>query len=158
MEETLRQLGQLLLGSVPTIVLFLILYAAYRTLVYAPLEKILSERQARTEGALERARADIAAAEARTAEYEQNLRQARAGIFQAQEARRRQAQQTRETAIAEARLQAGLQVKQAKTALAQEVAAAKGGLQADAERLASEIMTSILRPVGAARYPAGGGQ
>jgi F-type H+-transporting ATPase subunit b len=156
MEETLRQLGGLLIGSIPTIILFLILYGAYRTLVHAPLERILAERRARTEGALEKARADIAAAEARTAEYEQSLRQARASIFKAQEARRQQALQTRAAAIAEARAKADMHVKQAKAALAQDVAASKGSLQAEAERMASEIIATLLRQAGAAPSVGGG--
>ena len=158
MEETLRQLGGLLLGSIPTIVLFLILLAAYRVLVHAPLEKLLAERRARTEGALEKARADIAAAEARTAEYERSLREARAAILKAQEARRSEILQAGAAAIAEARANAGNQIKQAKAALAQEVAVSRESLQAEAERLAAEIVESLLRQVGAAYRPAEGGQ
>ncbi len=158
MEETLRQLGELLLGSIPTIVLFLILFAAYHALVHKPLARILAERRARTEGAIEQARADIAAAEARTAEYEQRLREARVSIFKAQEARRQQAIQARTAALAEARSQADVQVKQAKAAIAQDVTRAKGTLQAEAERLSSEIIDTLLRQVGAAQTPAGGGQ
>ena len=145
MEETLRQLGGLLLGSVPTIVLFLILYVAYRTLVHGPLEKVLAERRARTEGAMEKARADIAAAEARTAEYENRLREAKVGVFKAQEARRQRLMQTRAAAIAEARAHADALVKQNKSALAQDVEQSKVGLQTEAERLAGEIIHSILR-------------
>ncbi|MFB3812940.1 MAG: hypothetical protein ACE14L_02425 [Terriglobales bacterium] len=158
MEETLRQLGGLLLGSVPTIVLFLILYVSYRVLVHAPLEKVLAERRSRTEGALEKARADIAAAEARTAEYEQAVREARMNVFKAQEARRQQALQARAGIIAEARSRADAQVKQAKAAIAQEVARAKSALQPESERLASDIIASVLREVGVVQRPAGGGQ
>jgi F-type H+-transporting ATPase subunit b len=158
MEETLRQLGGLLLGAIPTIVLFLLLFVAYRTLVHVPLEKVLALRRARTEGALERARADIAAAEARTAEYEQKLREARVSIFKAQEARRQQALQARAAAVAEARAQADAQVKQYKASLAQDVALSKANLQAEADRLASTIIESLLRQVGVAQHPAGGNQ
>ena len=77
MDETLRQLGGLLLGSVPTIIMLLVLYAIYTLVVHKPLSKVLAERRARTEGAIEKARAAVAAAEARTAEYEQRLREAR---------------------------------------------------------------------------------
>src|SRR6202030_4366362 len=69
MDETLRQIGELLLGSIPTIIFFLLLYGLYVALVYKPMGKILAERRARTEGAIEKARADVATAEARTAEY-----------------------------------------------------------------------------------------
>ncbi len=86
MDQTLRQVGELLLGSIPTIILLLLLYGIYVVLVHRPLGKVLAERRSKTEGAVEKARADIASAEARTAEYEQRLREARAVIFKSQEA------------------------------------------------------------------------
>ena len=64
MEQTLRQLGELLLGSVPTIILLALLYTLYAFLVHRPLMAVLAERRARTQGAMEKARADIAAADA----------------------------------------------------------------------------------------------
>src|SRR5512142_1257137 len=124
MDETLRQLGELLLGSVPTIILFLVAYLSYRYIVHGRLEQVLAERYARTEGAVEKARADIAAAEAKTAEYEQRLREAKMAIFKAQEARRQTALQARAAAIAGAREAAGAQVGEARARLEQEVAAA----------------------------------
>ena len=69
MDLILKQLGQLLLGSVPTIVLLLTLYGLYHVLLHKPLQRILAERHSRTEGAVQKARADIAASEAKTAEY-----------------------------------------------------------------------------------------
>ena len=65
--DVLNQIGGLLLGSVPTVILFVLLYFAYTTLVRKPLERILAERRARTIGAVEQARGAIAAAEAETA-------------------------------------------------------------------------------------------
>src|SRR2546426_608890 len=103
MDETLRQLGGLLLGSVPTVVMLLLMYAIYTVVVHKPLARVLAERRAKTEGAIEKARADIAAAEARTAEYEQRLREARLAVFKSQEARRQQALQARTEAVARAR-------------------------------------------------------
>ena len=94
MDQTLRQLGELLLGSVPTVILLALLYALYTTIVHKPLQRVLAERRSKTEGAVEKSRADIAAAEARTAEYEQKLREARAVVFRAQEAKRQAVLQT----------------------------------------------------------------
>ncbi len=88
MDETFRQISELLLGSIPTIIFFLLLYGLYTVLVHKPLMRVLAERRARTQGAIEKARADIALAERRTAEYEQKLRDARIAILKAQEARR----------------------------------------------------------------------
>ncbi len=99
MQETLRQLGGLLLGSVPTVIMLVLLYAIYTFLVHKPLAKVLAERRAKTEGAIEKASADVAAAEAKTAEYEQRLREARVAVFRQQEARRQAALQARAAAV-----------------------------------------------------------
>jgi F-type H+-transporting ATPase subunit b len=156
MDETLRQLGQLLLGAIPTVVLLALLFVGYRALVHKPLERVLSERHARTEGAVEKARADIAAAEAKTAEYEQRLREARLSVFKAQEARRQQALQARAAALAGARARAGAQVKQARADIERDVEQAKARLQAESQQLASEVIRTVLRPVTLAGQPAGG--
>jgi F-type H+-transporting ATPase subunit b len=149
MEQTLRQLGELLLGSVPTVILLAVLYLLYLFLVYRPLSAVLAERRSRTEGAMEKARADIAAAEARTADYEQRLREARQKIFRSQEARRQQATQARSEAVNQARNKAQDQVKQARSAIEQDKQGAMSKLETDAGRLASEIVRTVLRPVSA---------
>src|SRR5947199_10634856 len=102
MDETLRQIGGLLLGYIPTVIFFLLLYGFYTVLVHKPLTRVLGERYARTQGAIEKAKSDIAAAEARTAEYEQRLRDARVALFKYQESRRAQASQVRADAVAQA--------------------------------------------------------
>ena len=158
MEETLRQLGELLLGSIPTILLFLLVYGSYRTIVHRPLVRVLEERYALTEGAVEKSRADVAAAEAKTAEYEQRLREAKLAIFKAQEARRQQALQARAAVVAQARAQAGAEISQARARLEQELRTAKAQLEPESERLASEVIRSVLRPVAVAQSPAGGAQ
>lgn len=145
--DPLRQLGELLLGAVPTVLLVAGLYILYTFLVYRPLTAVLAERRQRTYGAMEKARADIAAAEARTAEYEQRLREARQKIFKNQEARRQQANQSRSQAVNEARTRAQEQVKQARAALEEDKQQAMSKLQADAARLAVEIVRTVLRPL-----------
>src|SRR6266404_1335759 len=131
MDETLRQLGGLLLGSVPTVVMLLMLYAIYTAVVHKPLARVLAERRAKTEGAIEKARADVAAAEARTAEYEQRLREARMSVFKHQEARRQAALQARAAAVATSRARAQEQVKQARAGIEQDKIVAQESLQAE---------------------------
>ena len=155
MDETLRQVGGLLLGSIPTIVLFLLFYGLYTLLVRRPLARVLAERRARTQGAIEKARAEVASAEARSTEYEQKLRDARLALFKAQEARRAKAAQARADAVAEARKKAQAQVEQARAAIEQEKVVATTSLQAEAGRLAQEIIRTVLEPVRA-QVPAGG--
>ncbi len=149
MEQTLRQLGGLLLGAVPTVIALATLYILYTFLVHKPLARVLAERRSRTEGAMEKARADIAAAEACAAEYEQRIREARASIFKRQEARRQQAMQARVDAVAKARNNAQEQVKQTRASLEKDKQDAMSRLQSEAGRLAAEIVRVVLQPVAA---------
>jgi F-type H+-transporting ATPase subunit b len=151
MDDILRQLGELLLGSVPTVILLALLYALYSAIVHKPLRRVLEERRSKTEGAVEKSRADIAAAEARTAEYEQKLREARAVVFRAQEAKRQVVLQARASALNEARSKAQAQVQAAKKDIENDRAAAEAGLPADAAALAQEIVRRVLQPAGAGR-------
>lgn len=151
MDETFHQLGELLLGSIPTVILLALLYALYTAIVHKPLQRVLAERRSKTEGAVEKSRADIAAAEARTSEYEQRLREARAAVFRAQEARRQAALQARTNAVNEARTKAQSQVRAAKSDIESDRAAAETRLQAEAGSLAQEIIRRVLQPAGAGR-------
>jgi F-type H+-transporting ATPase subunit b len=151
MDETLRQLGELLLGALPTVILLALLYVLYTVIVHKPLGRVLEERRSKTEGAVEKSRADIAAAEARTTEYEQRLREARAKVFHAQEARRKAALDARSAALNEARNKAQVQVQAAKADIQKDREAAQNGLQAEAQTLATEIIRRVLEPAGAGR-------
>jgi F-type H+-transporting ATPase subunit b len=153
MDEILGQLGGLLLGSVPTIILIVLLYGVYTAVVHRPLVKVLAERHSRTEGAIEKARADIANAEARTVDYEQRLREARMSVFKRQEAQRQQALQARAAAVAEARAQAQTRVEQARAAIEKDKLTAQASLEAESGELAADIVRTVLEP--ATRAPAG---
>lgn len=137
-------------------VLLLTLFVAYRSLVAGPLDKVLEERYARTDGAFEQAKADVNAADARSAQYEQAIRAARASIFKSLEAKRQEALQARAAAAAEARKAASARVQQEKAQIERQIAAARAGLQQESERLANEIIQTVLKPGGASRPTAGG--
>lgn len=154
MDQTLKQLGGLLLGAVPTVILLAMVYGLYTVLVHKPLTRVLAERRNRTLGAIEKAQADIATAEARTADYEQRLREGRLKIFKNQETRRQQAMHARAEVVAQSRGKALAHVKQARAALEQDKQAAMAHLQGEAGRLAVQIVRSVLRP--AAPSQAGG--
>jgi F-type H+-transporting ATPase subunit b len=152
MEQTLRQLGELLLGAIPTVVLLLALYGLYHVLVHKPLEAILAERRKRTQGAVEQARADIAAAGLRATEYETRLREARLAVFKALDNRRKQAVDARAAGLAQARERAQEQIAAAKAQLEQETASARATLGASSDSIASQIIQTVL----AGSAPAGG--
>jgi F-type H+-transporting ATPase subunit b len=145
-DEMLRQLGDLVLGSVPTIILFVLLVIAYRFLLYAPLMRTLAERRERTLGAIEKAHAAIAAADAKSQEYEAKLRAARAEIFHRRELRLQQWYAQRDAALASARLAAQERVAAARTAIEADAAAARRQIEESVDQLAGQILRVILPP------------
>jgi len=150
MDEILRQVGELLISSIPAAIGLLVVWAGYRFIVHGKLQQVLAARHALTEGAIQRARQEIADAEARTAEYEQKVREARAQIYQQQQASRQRVLEQRNAALAEARKNAGEMVKQARAALEKDVLAAKAALQQQANTLADQVIEQVLRPAAAA--------
>jgi F-type H+-transporting ATPase subunit b len=146
MDAILRQIGELLISSIPTILSVLIVWIGYRFLVHGKLKQVLEQRHALTEGAIERAQQEIAIAEKRTAEYEERVREARAAIYKAQQANRQRLMDERNAALAEARMRAGEMVKKARVILEAETTEAKATLEQQATVLADQIIAIVLRP------------
>jgi F-type H+-transporting ATPase subunit b len=152
MDLILQQVGTLLLGAVPTALLFILLVLAYQFLIQAPLSRTLRERYARTQGAVEEAHKAIARAEERAAEYATKLRHARAEIYKMREQRVKQWNAERDASLDQVRKTAGAKVNQAKSEMDAEVANARQIIQASAGELASRITRAILpQTVGGTR-------
>jgi F-type H+-transporting ATPase subunit b len=146
-DELLRQLGGLVLGSVPTMIIFLILVFAYKFILYNPLVKTLAERRARTTGAVEAAHAAIAAADAKSQEYEAKLRAARAEIFHQRELRVQQWTAQKDAALASARQAAQERVAQARSGIEAEASAARTQIESTIGQLAAKVLQAVL-PAG----------
>jgi len=150
MDAILRQIGELLVNSIPTIISVLILWTAYTFLVHNKLRQVLQQRHALTEGAIERAQQEIAIAEKRTAEYEQRVREARSQIYKTQQANRQRVMDERNAALADSRKNAGEMVKQARAALEKDTLGAKAALEQQANVLADQVISTVLKPAAAA--------
>jgi F-type H+-transporting ATPase subunit b len=146
--EILSQLGSLIVGSIPTMILFILLVIAYSVLVRRPLERTLEDRRVRTTGATEQARGAIAAAEAETAVYEDKLRTARQQILAEREGRLKQRQAERDAALAAARQQSHDRVHQARVEIEQSAVAARQQIEEAVEDLGDRIVRTLL-PAGA---------
>jgi F-type H+-transporting ATPase subunit b len=144
MDQILNQLGELVLGSVPTMVLFILLVIAYGLLVRRPLDRVLAERRARTSGAEESARSSIAAAEAETAAYEAKLRAAKAEIFHAREQKLKQWHAEREAAIAQVRHQTQERIRGARHEIEQSAQEARLQIVSVSDELSSRILNAVL--------------
>jgi F-type H+-transporting ATPase subunit b len=144
MQEVIQQVGELLLNSIPTLILFIVLVLAYQFLVQGPLTKVLAERRARTSGAVEEADKAIAAAEAKAEEYADKLRHARAEVFRVREQRLQQWAQQRESQLDAARKKTQQHVMEAKLALEAEANAARTTLLAGADQLAEQVVRAVM--------------
>jgi len=142
--ELLHSLGQLFLGSVPTIVIVLLFYLFLRWAFFTPIEKVMAEREARIEGAKAEAAAVEQEAKREMESYRDALRRARAEIFSEQEAARREALENRAKLLKAMRVRAQEDVSLAAQRIQTEFQAARAQLEREAPMLAGEIVRIIL--------------
>jgi F-type H+-transporting ATPase subunit b len=143
--DTIHQLGELLLKSLPTFLLIIFLTLYLKAVFFGPLEKVLRQRYEATEGARKAAEESLERAQLKTAQYESALRTARAEVYQAQEEAFKKLQEREAAQIAAARARAEEAIQEAKALLQQDVEAAKARLAQQSDILANEIAESILR-------------
>ena len=93
---------------------------------------------------MEEAEKAIALAEARTREYNEKLRHARAEVYKSRELRVKQWNAERDAALDAARKAAGARVRQAKATLDEEAAAARRTIEASAPELAARVVRAVL--------------
>jgi F-type H+-transporting ATPase subunit b len=155
MQEIVRQLGELFLQAVPTVLIILLFYFILRAIFFKPLLAVMAERDARTVGAQKAAEVAQAAAVEKAKQYQDALKQARAQVYAEQEAERKKLLDERAELIKTARTAATAQVAAAKERVAGEVAAARREIDATVGQLSAEIARRILqsppRPGGSAR-------
>jgi F-type H+-transporting ATPase subunit b len=146
MGEIASQLGQLLVQSIPTIVFVLFLVGFLNRLFFKPLSKTLDARARATTGALTEAREQAERADARYAEYEKAIQEARQEIYKHREEGRREALSKRDSRIQDARSSADSMVNEAQASLDKETALAKLELQTAADSLAFEVTDALFAP------------
>jgi F0F1-type ATP synthase membrane subunit b/b' len=142
--EILRQLGELFLESVPTIIIVLLFYFFLRWSFFGPIQKAMAERAAKIEGARAEAAAAQAEAEKDVDAYNEALRKARLEIFAQQEAARGVVLEERARLLKAMRARVQEEVAAAKQLIAADVAAARKEVEAQTPVLAGEIVRGIL--------------
>jgi F-type H+-transporting ATPase subunit b len=144
MDATLQALGGIVLKAIPTLLLVLVLHFYLKRMFFAPMSRVLDERYRATEGARAAAESSLRRAAEKAAEYEAAIRNARAELYQEQEATRKKWRDEQTARVQDARQRAEQQVRQAKEQLAQEVAQARQALAAQSEMLAQQIAARVL--------------
>lgn len=147
----IQQLEALFIGAIPTVILFIVLVAAYQLLIQGPLTAVLKKRHELTEGAMDEAQKAIARAESRTAEYAEKLRLARAEANKVREQRMQQWIAERDAALEETRKLAGAKTAAARAAIESEVEVARQGLRGTAAELAAQVVRAVLPAAEGAR-------
>ena len=140
----LQQVLQLLKGAIPTSLLFLVLVIAYEFLVHKPLSATLARRRALTEGAMEDAKKAVAEAEAKTADYSEKLRLARAEAYKVREQRMKQWNAEKDAALDTARKSAHQRVSLAMAEIDAEAKTARAAIEASAADLGSQAVRAVL--------------
>lgn len=150
--EILKQLGELFIEAVPTIIIVFLFYLFLRWAFFGPITRVMAERAARTEGARREAEEAKAAAGEKVRAYEEALKKARGAVYAEQDARRRVILDERAAMIRDARKTATERVASAKDRIAAESAATRAQLEAGTPALAGEIVEAVF-----ARRPRPGG-
>lgn len=141
----LQQAIGLLIQAVPSFIVVVFLHWYLKATLFQPVEKVLAERHAATEGARKRASEALEQAEKKVAEYDARLRDARTEIYKDQEAWRKTMLDSQNASIAQAREENLKAIATAKASIAAEAEAAKATLSQQAEELATQIVAGFSR-------------
>ena len=145
MEDTLHNLGILLIESIPTVLFFIFLTFYLKAVLFRPLAQIMEERRKATEGVRELAQRAFEAADKRNAEWEYALQGVRAELHAQHEAKRREWTEEQERTIAAARADADRQIIEARQRIASEVENTQAQLETQVQTLGQQIVESVLR-------------
>jgi len=142
--EIVRQLGELFLQAVPTVLIVFAFYLFLRSQFFKPLARVMQERLERTAGTQRAAEAGQAAAHEKVREHEEALKKARAEIYAEADAVRRKLLDERNERLQEARTKAGEEVRTAKERIEAELAAARKQIESAVNQLGADIAGMIL--------------
>jgi F-type H+-transporting ATPase subunit b len=148
--EIVNQLGELFLAAVPTVIIVFLFYLFMRWSFFKPMQRVLSERHKRADGARIEAEASRVATHEKQRFYSETLKKARTEVFAEQESQRRRTLDERQATISAARVSAQSALQEAKKAIAADVKAARVEMERSSGDLANDIAEAILagRPSG----------
>lgn len=144
MNQTLHDLGGIVLNGLPTFFLVLILAGIVKYLYLKPLEKVLAERFHLTEGARKAAEESLKKADSKIAEYEAALAKARSEIYADQSEFLRKLHEEQAERAKEARIEADRRIGIAREGILREAETARESLSTQSEALAGQIADAIL--------------
>lgn len=139
-----HQLGELFLGAVPTVIIFLLFFLFLRWAFFTPILNAMAERKALIEGARAEAAKVEAAARQELDTYNQALKSALAKIYDEQEHARQAVLDERSQLLRAMRSRSQEEVNEAKKKIAADLADARAEIERQTPVLAQEIARAIL--------------
>lgn len=126
------------------LVLFILFVFVMNRLLFKPISRVLDERQTLTEGATNEARAAVRRYQAKLADYESSIRQARAESYKKLEQDRASALEGRRRAIDAAKQETTGKIEQARAEIGREAEAARAALETESRQIAETISRTVL--------------
>ena len=127
------------------IVIIISMVFVLNRLLFKPVLRTLSDREARTHGRTDEARETIRKVGENLSRYENSLRQARAEGYSLLEQQQSVANGERQRKVAEVRREAEEQLGQEKSEIQSQAERARATLLGEAERVAADIKAQVLR-------------
>ncbi len=126
------------------LVLFLLFVFVMNRLLFRPIGRVLDERQVLTEGATSEARAAVRRYQAKLADYESSIRQARAESYKRLEQDRAAALEERRQVIEAAKQETRGEIEGAKSEIERQAEAARAALESESKQIAETISRTVL--------------
>ena len=126
------------------LVLFLLFVFVMNRLLFRPIGRVLDERQTLTEGATNEARAAVRRYQAKLADYESSIRQARAESYKRLEQDRAAALEERRHVIEAAKQETRDKIEGAKSEIERQSEAARAALESESKQIAETISRTVL--------------
>ncbi len=153
----LHQLGGLFLQAAPTAVIVFLFYFFLKWAFFNPIQRVMAQREARTEGARAEAEAAQAAAREKVQEHQEALKRARGAVYAEQDKARQAMLEERSRLVRQAKERAAERVAAAKDEIAVDAGLARAQLEAQTPAIAESIVSAIFehrpgpRPANEAR-------
>ena len=126
------------------VIIILVMVFVLNATLYKPINRILEAREKRTRGRVSEAQEIMTDVSQKLANYEKQLRQARADAYALSEQERTAAMQDRQQKLNEMREQLASSIAKEKQLIAQQAEAARASLEDESHRIASDISSRVL--------------
>jgi F-type H+-transporting ATPase subunit b len=130
------------------VIIILVMVFVLNATLYKPVNRILEAREKRTRGRMSEAQEIMTDVSQKLANYERQLRQARADAYALSEQERTAAMQERQQKLNEMRAQLADSIAREKQVIAEQAEGVRASLDDESQRIAGEISSRVLnRPV-----------